>query len=80
MRLKTFQRIIGTMKIGMPTYEAKKFDVDQLPLRKTGKPATRVMMVDPTKPTHAVYGWKGDFQGIVSRLTPCAFIAAWKRM
>lgn len=75
VRLKTFQRIIGTIKIGMPTYEAKKSEVDQLPLRNTGKPATRVMIVEPMKPTHAVYGWKGDCQGKVSRLTPCAFMA-----
>lgn len=52
--LKIFQRMIGTMKIGMPTYEAKKSEVDQFPLRKTGNPATRVIMVDPMNPTHAV--------------------------
>lgn len=68
------------MKIGMPMYEATKSDVLQLPLRKTGKPAISVMMVDPMKPTHAAYGWRGAFQGSVSLETPCAFIAAWKRM
>lgn len=68
------------MKMGMPMYEATKFDVLQLPLRKTGKPAIRVMMVDPMKPTHAAYGWNGAFQGSVSREMPCDFIAAWKRM
>lgn len=47
-----------------------KSEADQLPLRKTGKPVIRVMMAEPTKPTHAAYGWRGAFQGKVSRLTP----------
>lgn len=37
-------------------YEATKSDVFQLPFKKTGKPATRVMMVEPMKPTQAAYG------------------------
>ena len=61
-------------------YDAIKLDVFQLPFKKTGKPATRVIMVAPMKPTQAAYGWKGPFQGSESRDTPCAFIAAWKRM
>ena len=38
----------------MPMYDAMKLDVDQLPFKKTGKPAINVMMVEPMKPTHAV--------------------------
>lgn len=71
-----FQPKIGTMKSGIPIYDATKSDAFQLPLRNTGKPATSVMMVDPMKPTHAAYGWNGPFQGKESRGTPCAFIAA----
>lgn len=76
VRCQIFQAIIGTMKIGIPTYEATKSDELQLPLRKTGKPAISVMIVEPIKPTHAAYGWKGAFHGRLSRETPCAFIAA----
>ena len=72
--------MIGTMKSGIPIYEAMKSPVLQFPFRKTGKPVIKVMMVDPMKPYHAVKGWKGLFQGKLSRLSPCAFIAAWKRM
>jgi hypothetical protein len=68
--------MIGIMKIGIPIYEATKSEVFQLPLRKTGNPATSVMMVDPMNPTHAAYGCRGPFHGSVSRWTPCALSAA----
>lgn len=58
------------MKIGIPMYVDTKSAADQFPLRKTGKPATNVMMVEPTRPYHAVYGCHGDFHGKESRLTP----------
>lgn len=45
--------MIGTMKIGMPMYEATKSEVDQLPFRKTEKPATKVMTAEPMQPNHA---------------------------
>lgn len=46
------------------------FEVSQFPFKKTEKPAIRAIIVDPTNPTHAVYGCSGDFQGRVSRLMP----------
>lgn len=49
----SFQPMIGTMKIGMPIYDAMKSDVFQLPSRNTGNPVINVIMVDPIKPTHA---------------------------
>lgn len=72
--------IMGMMNIGMPMYDAMKFDVFQFPSRNTSKPATRVMMAAPMNPYHAVNGWNGDFQGSVSLSTPWALSAAWKRM
>lgn len=45
--------MIGTMKMGMPMYDATKSDDDQLPFKKTGNPATRTMMVEPMNPTQA---------------------------
>lgn len=65
----SFQIMIGMMKMGMPMYDAMKSAVLQLPLRNTGNPATRVMIVAPMNPYQAVKGWKGLFQGNVSRLT-----------
>ena len=56
VRLTSFHTMIGTMKIGMPIYDAKNVDVSQLPFKKTGKPAMSTMMVEPTNPTHAAYG------------------------
>ena len=79
VRYHSFQQIMGTMKMGIPTYDATKSDVDQFPLRKTGNPAISVMIVDKIKPIHAVYGCNGPFQGSVSRLIPCFFMAAKKR-
>lgn len=75
-----FQMMMGTTKIGMPIYEAMKSPVLQLPFKKTGNPVMNVIIVAPTNPYHALKGWNGLFQGRVSRLTPCAFIAAWNRM
>lgn len=72
--------MMGTMKMGMPIYDETKSEVDQFPARKTENPATKTMIVDPMKPNQAANGWKGAFQGKVSRLTPCTFIALWKRM
>jgi len=72
----SFQMTIGTMKSGIPMYDAMKSPVFQLPFKKTGKPVIKVMIVDPMKPYHAVKGWKGLFQGKLSRLSPCAFMAA----
>lgn len=80
VRCQSFHPMIGTMKIGIPIYAATNPDADQLPLRKTWKPVTRVMGLAPMKPYHAVNGWKADLQGAVSRLTPWAFIPAWKRI
>ena len=77
---QSFHPRIGTIKIGIPIYDATKWDEFQFPFRNTGNPATIVIIVDPTNPNQAVNGWKGAFQGIVSRETPCAFIAAWNRM
>ena len=53
VRLMSFHKIIGTMKMGMPMYDATKSDEDQLPFKKTGNPATKVMMVEPINPTQA---------------------------
>jgi hypothetical protein len=72
--------MMGTIKMGMPTYDAIKSAVLQLPFRNTGNPQTRVMMVAPMNPYHAVNGWNGLFHGKVSRLTFWAFMAAWNRM
>jgi hypothetical protein len=80
VRYTSFHTTIGTIKIGMPMYDAMKSDVDQFPLRKTGNPTTSVMMADPMNPTHAAYGWNGPFHGRLSRLRPCARNAPWKRM
>ena len=44
---------MGTMKMGIPMYDATKFDVFQLPFKNTGKPATKVIIIEPMKPTHA---------------------------
>lgn len=57
-------------------YEAKNVDVSQFPFKKTGNPATSTIIVEPMNPTHAAYGWKGAFQGRVSRLMPWALSAA----
>lgn len=65
--------------MGIPIYAAINPDADQFPSRKTWKPVTKVMVVAPMNPYHAVYGWKGDLQGTVSRLTPWASLPAWKR-
>jgi type II secretory pathway component PulF len=51
--LTSFQTMMGTMKMGMPMYEAMKLLADQFPFRKTEKPVTSVMMDEPAKPNHA---------------------------
>ena len=53
VRCHNFHPMMGTMKMGMPMYDATKSEVLQLPFKKTGKPATKVMMVEPMKPTQA---------------------------
>ena len=56
-----FHPTTGPTKIGIPTYAATNPDADQFPFEKTGNPAMSVMVLAPTKPYHAVYGWKDDF-------------------
>lgn len=72
-----FHTMIGMMNSGIPMYEAMKSPVLQFPFKKTGKPVMSVIIVDPINPYQAENGWKGLFHGRLSRLTPCAFIAAW---
>ena len=72
----SFQTMIGTMKSGIPIYEAMKSPVFQFPFKNTGNPVIKVMIVDPMNPYHAVKGWNGLFQGKLARLCPCAFMAA----
>lgn len=80
MPLKTFQSRIGTTKMGMPMYDAIKSLAFQLPSRKTEKPETSVMTVDPTKPYQAVKGWNGPFHGSDARSTAWTLQPRWKRM
>lgn len=69
-RLRTFHMMIGTMKIGIPIYDATKLEEFQFPFKNTEKPVMSVMSDVPTNPYQAVKGCRGDFHGKVSRLTP----------